>query len=365
MGDNEMATYIIYIWAMVVCCFFAYIARKTGNRKYIWADIVVLTIIAGFRGPSVGKDTSHYIEIFELISSNDPRLSWIGLEKTYTYICRFLLSTWNNYTFIFFLTAFITYAAILLRFWDFRAIGNYSWMVFCFYTMHFFASMNITRQFCAVAIVFWGTRFLEKDKYKYFFLTIICGCLFHKSALIGILFYVFELLRRNKLEKKQILFVMACIALVPVYGEYLLITINKYMKYFMASNFNIGIMLPFKLVLLFFSGYGLKKCIYMKNRKAGFTNIYARDLQETIGKVRIYYAVGIALTSIGYFFTFMERIGLMFYLFEAVYMGMIVKIRKDRNMYRILVFLLFVYVFIVDLISDGQGVIPYTVFWQG
>ena len=84
----------------------------------------------------------------------------------------------------------------------------------------------------------------------------------------------------------------------------------------------------------------------------------------TSSTVRIYYAVGLLLTMLGYVFAYMDRVGIYFYLFEAVYIGMLMRSKRVDSIVKIAVAALYLLLTLMSLLGDGQGQATYLFFWQ-
>lgn len=351
-------TYFIYISLYIFCCGLSTIAAKKNNKQLLIGIIIALTFIAGFRSYTVGLDTARYTEFFQLIADGTPEYAY-GLENSFKILCALLLNIIAHPSFLLLFFASITNTFILLRLWDFRNIASMGWMTTCYYITFYFYSYNIIRQMCAVAIIFFATRYIIKRKYLVFLIYVAVAFIFHKSALIGIGFFAIEILQWKYLNKKQRNFITCMLILAPICTAYALYAIISYRQYFENLSLNIGIMIIVKLFLFFVSSFGLTKRICQSN--AGTEK---KLVIYELGLIRISYLIGLGTAAIGYVFLYMERIGLMFYIFECVYWGIIVKISNNRKVFRIILGLLLCYQFIGSLIGGGQGEIPYTFIWQ-
>ena len=357
---GAFGSYCIFLVLLILGAIIATIAECTNEKKYVFILIVLLTFIAGARGINVGWDTRQYIHIFTLIVNKDPTLSWYGIEKSFTIICSFVFKIFNDSNIMFFLMALVTNALIIFRLWDFRKMANFSWMFFCYYCMFYTQTMNISRQFCAVALLFWGTRYFFRKEYVKYFIFILLAFLFHKSALIGIIVYIFDIKNWKYLDFKNRIFILFGIVLIPILGSKIFVNLESYLRYFNTVNANVGIMLPLKLSFWCITGYKLEKIICTFNKK----QINAYENIEQVLQIKYIYLAGLLISFLGYFFSYMERIGLPFYIFEPVYMGIIVVARKDRKIIKLILFFLCLYQFSMDMYGNGQGIIPYQFFWQ-
>lgn len=351
-------TYFIYISLFIFCCVLSAIAAKKNNKQLLIGVIVALTFVAGFRSYSVGKDTARYVEFFQLIADGTPEYAY-GLERSFKILCALLLKMFEYPSFLLLFFAAITNTFILLRLWDFRKTSSMGWMTACYFVSFYFYSYNVIRQMCAVAIIFFATRYITKRKYYVFLIYVATAFIFHKSALIGMGFFAIEIFQWKYLNKKQRQFIACMLILSPLCIAYALQSIISYHEYFANPALNIGLMIIAKLCLFYISSFGLAKHICQISTDAEKKNaVYVLNL------IRISYLIGLGTTAIGYVFLYMERIGLTYYIFECVYWGMIVKITNNRNIYKVIVFSLLCYQLLGSLIGGGQGETPYTFIWQ-
>ena len=351
-------TYLVYIILLIFCFGTAAIASKKNKKIYILGIIFALTFVSGFRSYSVGLDTERYVEFFQLIAEGRSEYAY-GLEESFKMVCAILYKIVEHPTFLLLVFAGITNTFIILRLWDFRRISSFAWMTAVYYVSFYFYSFNIMRQMCVVAIIFFATRYLTKRRYLIFLIYLTIAFIFHKSSLLGTGFFFIEILQWNLLTKKQKKFMICMLVLVPFCFVFVLMMLGRYQQYFENTTFQPGIMFVIKLGLFLLSTFGLRKRIrpiYEESER----NLAVYEL----GMIRFSYLIGIAATGIGYFFSYMDRIGLMYYIFECVYFGMIVKITKNKNEYKIIVGLLLCYVFLMSLMGGGQGQVPYSFIWQ-
>ena len=354
-----MQTYFVYILLLFWVVLFSNQAQKTQKKTYLWLIVLALTFIAGCRAFTVGKDTESYIRIFQYLEND--MWDWAHGEIGFKWFSRIFLEVFNDYTFLLLFYAFVTNALIILRLWDFRRISSFPWMIVCYYISFYFMTMNIMRHCFAIAIVFYATKYLERKKYLKFLFFIGIATLFHTSSLIGIGFIVLDVFQWHYLNRKQKVLIVAMFFALPVIIYFILKAVAGYEHYFNTANeASIGFMIIAKLAL-----YILGLLLFYKVRpiKEGYDDSIERDIYS-IRCAKLYYLLGLLLTSLGYFFLYMERIGLPFYLFECVYFGMLVKITNGKQIFRIALSLLLLYLFITDLISNGQGVLPYIFVWQ-
>lgn len=351
-----MQTYVVYTLTLLAVLFFAYQAQRTNKRIYVYAIVFLLTFVSGFRDFSVGKDTESYIQIFQYLEKG--MFDWAYGEIGFKYISYILLRATGNYSFLFIIYACVTNYFIVFRLWDFQKIASFTWMIACYYISFYFMSMNIMRQFVAIAIVFYATRYIEQKKYIYFFCWMGIATLLHTSSLIGIGFVGLDIFQWRYLNRKQKCFIILSILFSPLAIPYILKAVARYGKYLeMIVSVNVGFMILFKFVIFTFS-----LITFYKGKANGA--LLQDSYEYTTRTVKLYYLLGLIITGLGYFFLYTERSGLPFYIFECVYFGMLVKNTECNQIFKFVLTLLLLYLFVLVLISNGQGQIPYTFIWQ-
>ena len=112
--------------------------------------------------------------------------------------------------------------------------------LFAFYLLFYNMSLNLHRQFMAIAVVFYCTKYIEDKKPLKYLIGVIVAMGFHTSALLTIIFYpLFQIFRDNKNNKWKIVLVFTVILTLIFYNK---------IVYFMVYILNI---LPEKYYLLY------------------------------------------------------------------------------------------------------------------
>ncbi len=91
------------------------------------------------------------------------------------------------YPIVFIIFAFLTLKITSLAINKYSVNPLLSWLVFYSMPLFFFASLSTLRQSVATAIIFYSYRYATEKKYLLFFITILIACLFHISAIAGVL----------------------------------------------------------------------------------------------------------------------------------------------------------------------------------
>ena len=104
--------------------------------------------------------------------------------------------------------------ALIVLFFTFRTIKDYSkdiWLSLLFFVgfpLFFLNSLSVIRLFSAVAISFYGFRFMESRKFYRYAITILIASMFHKSAIISLMFYFLKDLKLKTYKQGLILTIL-------------------------------------------------------------------------------------------------------------------------------------------------------------
>jgi len=357
-------SYVLYIGLLVFCWAFALLADRYDSKKFVWMIVIVLSLVSGLRGYSVGIDTAGYVEKFSYIKDGALRYAY-GLEESFKYICYAVLKVFPNYSVLMTVLAFITNGCIIWRLWDLRRISSFTTAVSCYYMGFFFMTLNTMRQFCAIAILFFATKYLSKHQdIRYIILVLVASC-FHQSGLIGLVFLVFGLLRWKELSTGKRLFFLAVVAASPLITYIMLLNVARYEKYFAQISLDIGFMVPAKILFFAISAFFI---FYLHGRENHFVE---GDKIGTVEKNNIFlmcsiYAVGLGIIFLSYFMPMMNRIGWYFTVCEGACMGMLMKTRSSLHKFIFgwLIVGLIGYGFVSSMLGNDQGVMPFLFVWQ-
>lgn len=347
---------ILYLFFIILAFLISCIAKKTEKKLFLWIIIGVLTIAAGFRGNDVGIDTPNY---YSDIVNRFP-YHWQFREEGFRFISNLILSMTKNPQIVFILCAFVTNTLILLRLWDFRNNADFSLEVLLYLLVYYSNTLNIMRQYVAVSIIFYASRYLFKKKYVLFLLSLILASFFHRSALLGIIMFMIAVWKSlNKKRKKILLFPFvgfATITTIYVY-TYLKVDISSYSLH-TISNIN----LPFfyHILLYLFAWFVYKKNVYLKvTNKNDIVTPYKSILDI---RILIFTLIGIGFESLSMFFAFVGRTGLYFILYEIVFWAFLCKNSKNKIVFTILIMIYAFYSFIQVFTRNSCGIIPYYLF---
>lgn len=351
-----MQTYLVYIGVLILAFCFAKTAEITKKVPYVYLTFLTLALVSGLRGVTVGLDTAGYIESFQNIAAGRLDLAY-GLEWSFRYICYALTYVTKEPQLILLFFALISNGLIVWRLWELREYISFGVSVAVYYVMFYMMSLNLMRQFIAVSIVFFATRYLLKGQNIRYLIFVVVASLFHQSALIGVLFIYFSVTTWKFLTKNQKSFLIVVAAISPLIVAIVYQNLLQYASYFNELTFGMGLLIAAKFCLLVFSLFFLDR-----TEPSGHTAQGEKLRRITICA----YITALLLTSLGYAWRFVDRIGLVFYIFESVYIGYIFKQKSTKKNFliKVTVFALFAYLFVGNIRGNGQGQNPYLFFWQ-
>lgn len=327
--------------ALSVLC--AWAAEKKNNKILFAISAIIIAVITGARAETVGIDTTGYYTYIDWAERDILK----GVEPGFIFLSKYLLRFFGEIKWVIFFFSAVTVILVFLRFWTLRSKASYALMTFFYMAFYLQLSMNVMRQFFAISIVFFATFFLEKKKYIPYFILSAFAILFHYSALFAVVIFVIYYLNSTKQGLKRIaLLAIVCLAVVFAYN-YLESMLDYYSRYFSEMHVDIGLMVLAKIAILVF--------FIIFNRLYIFKN---EDDDPTAKNATIIYAVGLGITVLGYFFTYMERVAFVFMLFEPVCLAIMCK-KNYKGLFRIATVAIAAFIIYSSYSSNGNGIFPY------
>lgn len=345
-----------FFWLTFVLVTYIISLTAERNNRVSGAFIVWLmySFVVGFRAPTVGVDTNAYINTIE-----HPTNIVKNGEILFNILNSIVYNITNNSSIVLFVYAMLMYGLIIFRLWEMKKDISFSFSLLVFLSIHLFESLNVMRQYLAVAIIFFAVRYLQEGKYIKYILFVLIAAGFHSSALLGMVHLAVEILCWKDIGKKKKIFLIFFTAAGIFASSYFLAALDNYSHYFSNVNLNIGFKV-LELLMIFIVS------IFYFNRKIKFTSSEKHYLLKT---TQIYYLIGCAAWAIGYFYTFMNRIAYYFTIFVAVYYGIIMKEKTTKSPILILlkfavviltIYMIFTYLFI----NNGPHHHPYHFVWN-
>lgn len=324
------------------------LAEKRGKKIYILFLILVLSLFVGLRSNIVGPDTLMYYQIFGNLTRN---IYSPSIELEFLVLCQFFLR-FISVEWLIMLFAIVTNGLIICRLWSLKDRGSFMSMVIIYIVLYYPQTANIIRQYMAIALVFYGTKYLEDKKNLRFFLTLALAFCCHRTALLGVLYYPLQILVGNKNNgRKQKMLLMSAV-LFPIVVTYFLSRIRgDYSKYLLTANNNIGFLYPAELLTII-----LFLLLSYKSIK-----LY-EDLNTFIWfkRLLITYVIGILLSSAGYFQSSLYRMGLYFIIFDTIYIPYVSSKGTNKKIFRLIYSLFIAYMTVTNHLSGWSGLLEYS-----
>lgn len=180
-----------YLVLLAVVTAITYLARKSGNpfmeKAGLLLVFVCLLCFAGFRDYHVGTDTGNYVYSFHHSASLKDAHS-IKMEVGYTTFVWLARQLSDNYAALLLSIATIVLLlqlSTILKFVPRYEFGIYLYIVLGEYTAFF----NAARQSIAVAICFFGLRFVMQRRLLPYMACVAIAMLFHKTAIVALPIY--------------------------------------------------------------------------------------------------------------------------------------------------------------------------------
>ena len=362
-----MTVHIILLSAIIILAALTYTVLKPSekvNKRYIIASLTMVFLVQALRADSVGTDTNVYVKSFYLIdragfnwraSAWEPCYLWLNmLVGKFTDNPQYLLAVCS---------AIILFGIGLFIYKNMDHTKSAFWPIFFFMVfLHYLNSMNLLRQYLAMAFVlqiFWILRDVEgKKKYVISGILLIIGFNFHVTALIAVVFFAPYIIKN--IQRRVLVLIAAGVMVVTALFNYLLplvyIVFPQYTKY--ASSFRIE-----------GEGFGLYYITYALLSFCVIAYVFTLppDKPENL---KIYRLAYIAIISMGLLLlktqvSLAQRMGYYFDIFMVLLIPEIVN--KQGRIKVILYFLLLVYgvfCFVHTLDSEARSCVPYLFFWQ-
>lgn len=346
---------LMYLFILLLALLLAYVARRNKKISFVYVLILLLTITAGLRGQHCGVDTPSY---YYSIMHGFP-YSWMFREEGFRLVANFFMNTYNNPQLMFLFCAFITNLLIILRLWDFREDAKFDFMVLIYLLMFYSNSMNIMRQYVAVALVFYGTRYLKNRK-MLFLPFFVMAFYFHRSSLLSIGYFIIALWEGFTKKQKQV-FTLPIVGVLGAAIVYVRFSLASDVESYSAqgvSNINITFFYLLFATMLALLLYWTKKRIIITNNQSGKgTEDYVIDNSIIICTI-----IGLAFSSLSMFLAFVGRSGLYYSIYYVVFWGIACSKFKSAFFNKILILVYAVYVFGLVVLRNDCNLFPFVMY---
>ena len=333
-----------------------HIDQKSTKLIFIFACIV-LSLLLGLRGTTVGTDTPTYRNSFEK-ALLPKAFSDETTEPGYQLVLKVLNYVLPNAESAMFFFSVATVVMIFIAIWKLKNQINI-FIAFAFYIgLFYFQAMNLMRIYLAVSFLCLNFHLLIEEKYKKYGMIILVASLFHFSSLVLFLPLLFLCLYKRNAMMALACYVAAVFLIIPLtsrFEEY--IAIARYAEYAEGNDEtgHIGIMLFLEYLPSFFFYY----YAYRYNIKNQWVDLLVS-----------FALIGFFLKIISYYITIAGRLSIQFMPLYIILIPYFVNHVKtyNRRKYPIVVLGLLLYMFVrchlyfIGYLSK-DGIMPYyTIF---
>jgi len=202
------------MWPYAVCftasCYFTKVATKYKNhdRKVEYRFFSILAVIfpcllAALRDSTVGTDVTVYGDVIFYRSLNMGFVEYIisrngeYLYLLVVYICSHIIKKTSFQYFVLQALTIIPIYCTLQR----SKENKYAWYgMLVYYLMLFPYSLNLMRQCIAIAIIFWGFKYVQERQLRKYLILVFVATMFHTTAVIGLLIYPIYILMTTDMD---------------------------------------------------------------------------------------------------------------------------------------------------------------------
>ncbi len=219
-----MAVYLVGFLISLFLFYYADSKRFHGLdvKISVFLALLIPCLIAGFRYRDIGTDVRVYAEpMFEWAQeASNFSAFWNGVilkadsltynkvsefEVGFVVLCYFSAKVLRSMPVMLFAIQALTVIPI------YKGLRAYShripvWLGMCvYYLLYFNQSLNVMRQWIAMAFLFYGFQFLPNRQYRKYFLSIAAAMLFHYSSIVGVaIFCVYQLVAREHSYNRKV-----------------------------------------------------------------------------------------------------------------------------------------------------------------
>ncbi len=362
----------------LLCTIIEKLYKIEANRK-IWLLILALPLLflLAFRAPTVGCDTLGYFKSYMGVSDK-LFFSTIHsrMELGYIYYMRIISLFGFNYLGFQVITSAFTMFSISRFVYRYSANMAFSFFIFMT-TRNYFGTMNVSRQYLAVAILLFSIEFIRDRKPIKFIILVLIATNIHFSAIIFLLAYPITC---YKLDSKSTLFVILVGILISIsfeqFIEVILGILGRYEgylggKYFIMEG-KVAIYFNLLINFLFFMVAYCAK--YWKCSEEGRNQMgkYIQPSHVHLSNERMWYAfclLTLIFSIMGLNSTILTRVELYFSIFYLVFIPSVLKNIKHKEIRTIVALGITVGLFASFLVvmvyrPNWTNVFPYQWYWN-
>ena len=323
---------------------------------------IVLFLFTAFRPGLGGWDYQVYKQLFDYIPDIfnfkiDAKL--LEYEPLYLLFNSLVKTFTDNFLIFIIIYTFFTHLIMFSIIKKYSTNFFYSMFIY-FSTYYLWHNFTLLRQNIAILVFWFSLKYIKQEKFGKYLFFILIATLFHKSAIILILFYfIFQIMERLSIKKNIDLIIF--VSLLKPLSDYLLNIIYVISSYFGIGRSNLE-------AYLSSTSRGINP-IFILESLIFITFIYFNRNNETIKKYKIFINCLLVTFSISVWFRnykIFARFVEYFRIYYIILIPLFVQIIKNVYL-KYSVFILTILYFFFRLIRyinsfDGGSLLNYTLF---
>ncbi|ADY55903.1 hypothetical protein Sgly_1605 [Syntrophobotulus glycolicus DSM 8271] len=367
MELSLFSSVFLYVSIVILSSLLIRLAEKEGifQKLFVFLAFLVVALPSAFRY-EVGLDYTTYTTIYDIIvgaGSITDSVRFFNIEYSFRVLSFISHDLLDSPQMIFSFYAVFTNLFMVLGIYFYRKQTRMSTMMFMYTTLYYLLSMNIARQMLAVSIIFFASKYILKKSFiKYLIFVLLAAC-FHKSSIVAIVLYFISI--KTGISNKVVTVFKYVFPIIIIFFMHQFLNLfasvsffQKYLiNYHVTSQLTIGlgIVLQLGLCLIFY-------IVYKKNL-LGSSKATQYFIVQTMIFGTILFLLQYRIDNFG------GRMGLYFNIFSIVALSLLANSadRKKTGLkydFQLIPYMYALLLFIMDLINDSQGCLPYT-FWTG
>lgn len=338
---------------------------KTNSVRYIFLLIsfLLMSFIIGGRY-EVGTDWVNYVYIYETVNFVD--LSIDGLNKAMIEPMYLLINkAFRNLgvsTSMFF--TIIAFSLFVLLYTSTGKKKVFPYVMYFFFTMSFFLSLNIMRQILAIFIFFFATRYIGKNIYKYFTCILIAFFIHYSSVILFPLYFIYKKWF-SILDNKKI--IVICYFITLLMSGVLVELITSYLPQFISNEKYLNSVTQLDVEMEVGSGLGI-----IFNHIINMFIILYYPNSNKLGDRRIIiyrlFIIGILFSNVFSISMYLSRVVLSLVLLKIFLLADIcnIHVKKKRvfsYLFTVFICIILFITFIMGIINNNSGIFPYQFRW--
>lgn len=326
------------------------------SRNFLWICTLLLGVIIGFRGITVGVDTKTYAMMFNDISV----YGYAGYPEPLFGLTMSLFSKMGM-SYICFQVFIAAITMLLISKVSLKESRKPMMSIFLFYGLYFgFYAMNICRQILAVSLILFGYMLLTQSKPKKFLFCILLATSIHYISILslGALW-----IKRIKVKNKTKLYIVLVLSLIlglflsdalilkllsPILGNY-----TSYLLGTDSNGFRENSRLVLALLLCFF-WTALLIITIISGKKRILNSIWFKT-----------YLLGVITSNLTMRMELGLRVTLLFSISQIIFFPLFIREnRLTSKYYGYFIIISFTTIFfLIFLANNSAGILPYHLYF--